>query len=212
MTRGTPAVTPKTGAIPEAGLFADAEAMLVEVLGRIRPADHEILLPPLVDGPGPARQTPLWTLVQQHVVADAGVPNVIAGVEHGPRVTVDLDGADPQAVIVAVTDAAVSAATAAPDAATRVRTPWGEMPTRDYLLRLAVDRSLLAHYVAAYLGSTACPLPEELARQLLELTAPDLASWRALGIFREPLAVPPLASRRDTFLLTAGHLPHPLGH
>jgi hypothetical protein len=47
---------------------------------------------------------------------------------------------------------------------------------------------------------------------MLELTQPDAAQWRALGIFREPMPVPDLASRRDTFLLTAGHLPHPLGH
>ena len=88
----------------------------------------------------------------------------------------------------------------------------GDLAARDYLLRLTVNRSLIAHYVAAYLGSTACPLPEELARPLWELTAPDAAAWRSLGVFREPLPIPELASWRDTFLRTAGHEPHPLGH
>ena len=76
-----------------------------------------------------------------------------------------------------------------------------------------MERSLLAHYVAAYLGSTACPLPEELARPLHELTGPDAAAWRRLGHFREPiLPLPPHVSWRDRFLLEAGHEPHPLGH
>lgn len=83
---------------------------------------------------------------------------------------------------------------------------------REYLLRATLARSLLAHYVAAYLGSTACPLPEELARPLHELTGPDAARWRRLGWFREPMPLPPHVSWRDRFLLEAGHLPHPLGH
>lgn len=202
--------------IPEAGLFADAEAMLVEVVGRIRPADRDILVPAWTDPPGPSQQTSLWALVEKNVVDDAGVPDVLAGVGAGsasrPPLDLDLDVAEPQAVIVAVADAAVAAAVAAPDGRAPVRTPHGPMTTPDYLLRLAVDRSLLAHYVAAYLGSTACPLPEVLARELLARTGQDAAAWRALGIFHEPLPVPHLASWRDTFLLTAGHLPHPLGH
>ena len=82
----------------------------------------------------------------------------------------------------------------------------------ELLLRATVARSLLAHYVAAYLGSTACPLPEELARPLWELTAPDAERWRGLGFFRDPMPLPDNVSWRDRFLLTAGHLPHPLGH
>ena len=84
---------------------------------------------------------------------------------------------------------------------------------RELLLRAAVARALLAHHVAtAALGSTACPLPEELARPLWELTGRDAAAWRALGWFREPLPLPPHVSWRDRFLRTAGHDPHPAAH
>lgn len=80
-----------------------------------------------------------------------------------------------------------------------------------HLLQACLERSLLAHYVAAHLGSTACPLSEELARPLWELTAPDAARWRERGHFRTPLPLPEHVSWRDRFLLTAGHEPHPFG-
>ena len=82
----------------------------------------------------------------------------------------------------------------------------------DELLRLTIERSLLAHYVAAFLGSTACPLPEELARPLSGLTAPHAQSWRERGYFRPPMPLPDHVSWRDRFLLDAGHEPHPAGH
>lgn len=200
----------------EAELFAFAEAVLVEVLGRIRKPDRDILLPPLSDLPGASEETELWSVVEQYAYDDACVPGVLAGDTAGvldrQELRRDLDGAEPQAVIVRVAEAASTAARAASDGDALVHASYGVVSTRHYLLRLTVNRSLVAHYVAAYLGSTACPLPEELARPMLELTQPDAAQWRALGIFREPMPVPDLASRRDTFLLTAGHLPHPLGH
>ncbi|MBC7374208.1 MAG: hypothetical protein H7323_09480, partial [Frankiales bacterium] len=63
---------------------------------------------------------------------------------------------------------------------------WSVPAAADDLLGATIERSLLAHYVAAFLGSTACPLPEELARPLWELTAPQAQSWRDRGYFRPP--------------------------
>lgn len=82
----------------------------------------------------------------------------------------------------------------------------------DDLLVTTIERSLLAHYVAAFLGSTACPLPEELARPLWELTQPDASLWRERGYFRPAMPLPAHVSWRDRFLLDAGHEPHPAGH
>jgi hypothetical protein len=73
-----------------------------------------------------------------------------------------------------------------------------------------MTRTFLAHDIAMALGSRACPLPEDLARGLLEETAPRAGHWRAAGFFREPLPFPPgHVSWRDQFLLTAGRDPHP---
>lgn len=186
----------------EAELFVSAETMLVEVLGRVRPQDEAIVLPPM--SPRSPRPVPIGQAVEEHVRADLELPGVLTG-QDLPHAGLDGD-------VAAAARQACDAAAAVADGDRLLDTTEGALTARDVLLRATLQRSLLAHYVAAYLGSTACPLPEELARPLWELTAPDAESWRGLGWFRAPMALPPHVSWRDRFLLTAGHEPHPLGH
>jgi hypothetical protein len=198
----------------EAELFVMAEQMLVEVLGRIRDDDLGIVLPPMSAGADvPAS---LHHVVMQQARADAWVPDLLDGRsphEPGRERYDDPLGCDRQATVARLADAACAAAGRVTDGAAVVHSLTGDVSTRDYLLRGTVERSLVAHYVAAYLGSTACPLPEELARPMWELTWPEAQSWRDRGIFREPmLPLPDHVSWRDRFLLCAGHPPHPLGH
>jgi hypothetical protein len=198
----------------EAELFVMAEQMLVEVLGRIRADDLEIVLPPMFAGAD--EPAPLREVVAQHLAADAWVPDLIAGrnpdAQSQDRYDGDLLPTEHQAAVIRLADAACAAAGRVTDGDAVVHGIRGDLPARDFLLRSTVERSLVAHYVATYLGSTACPLPEELARPLWELTAPQAATWQAMGMFREPLPLPDDVSWRDRFLLSAGHLPHPPGH
>ena len=187
----------------EAELFVMAEQMLVEVLGRIRPEDRDILLPPMF--PGADRPQLMRAAVEDCLRADALVPGIMLG-EAVARGHTEADG------VAGTAQAACEAARQVADGDAPVSTEHGEQSAREALLRWTLERSLLAHYVAAYLGSTACPLPEELARPLWTLTAPDAAAWRRLGHFREPMPLPENVSWRDRFLLDAGHEPHPLGH
>jgi hypothetical protein len=200
----------------EAELFVMAEQMLVEVLGRIREQDRDIVLPPLFATPGADQSAPLRRVVEQYARDDAWVPDLLTGRtinEVGrSRFDGDLLGDDPQASVTRIADAACAAARQVTDGDAVVHAADGDVSTRTYLQRITITRSLVAHYVATYLGSTACPLPEELARPLWEMTAPDAASWRSLGLFRDPLPLPENVSWRDRFLLSAGHAPHPLGH
>jgi len=192
--------------LPEAELFVMAEHMLVEVLGRIRDGDADIVIPPFYDPPSEHPARPIHDIVEQYVRDDAAVPDLLAGrtmQEIGPDRFVD---------IASVADAAIAAASKVTDGDAVVHTGAGDVSARTYLQRLTIDRSFVAHYVATYLGSTACPLPEELARPLWELTSPEAATLRSAGIFRDPLPLPEDVSWRDRFLLSAGHLPHPLGH
>ena len=188
----------------EAELFVMAEQMTVEVLGRVRPHDGGILLPPLL-GP-PARPRTISQASAGHAAEDALVPAVVSGQWSADTGMLAPPGPDDAA------QRACASVVALEDGDLVVPTPYGELTVRDYLLQATVARALLAHYVAAYLGSTACPLPEELARPLCELTFPDADRWRALGWFFAPMPLPPHVSWRDRFLLTAGHQPHPLGH
>ncbi len=200
----------------EAELFVMAEQMTVEVLGRVGPEHHHIVVPPwtTTTTPTDARAPKsLWQLVNGAVGDDLRLPVLLAGglVEAAvdPPAAV---GDELHARLATASAGAIAAVRRVVDGDAVVHTPDGDLSTRDHLARATVSRSLLAHYVAAYLGSTACPLPEELARPLWELTAPDAARWRSLGVFGEPMPLPDHVSWRDRFLLTAGHPPHPLGH
>jgi hypothetical protein len=199
--------------LAEAELFVMAEQMLVEVLGRIRDDDLAIVLPPMFAGAD--EPASLHRVVTQHAVADAWVPDLLDGQRPQDRGREGYDdplGSERQPTVVRLADAACMAAARVTDEVV-VHSVGGDVSIRDYLLGSTLERSLVAHYVAAYLGSTACPLPEELARPMWELTWPQAETWRDRGIFREPmLPLPDHVSWRDRFLLCAGHLPHPLGH
>jgi hypothetical protein len=183
----------------EAALFCMAEDMLVEVLSRIRPEDEDVVLPALhVRAPEPRT---LRVAVAEHLQDEAEVHRALTSGHEAP--------ADDVAATARWTCNAVAGVQ---DGDLLVPSDGRSVTVRSLLVRATVERTLLAHYVAAYLGSTACPLPEELARPLWELTSPDAEAWRRSGWFREPRPMPPHVSWRDRFLLTAGHPTHPVDH
>ena len=145
---------------------------------------------------------------------DAWVPDMLAGrtmAEVGPdKYDGDLLGTDAQAALTRIVEAACAAARTVADPEATVHCSFGDISTREYFLQLDIARSFLAHDIAMALGSRACPLPEELARPMYELTAPEAERWRSYGVFREPLPLPDgHVSWRDRFLLMAGRDPHP---
>ena len=202
--------------ILQAQLLVIAEQVLAEVLGRIRPQDSDIELPAMH---ARAPRASMADAVARHLDDDALLAAGLGGAPLAPA-----EGQDPVTAAARV----VCAAAEQVDDGTQLIDGSGGLidgrgglmddgggglePVNDLLLRAVLERALLAHYVAAYLGSTACPLPEELARPLWELTAPHAATWRARGYFRTPMPLPDHVSWRDRFLLEAGHEPHPLGH
>lgn len=200
--------------IREAELFVMAEQMLVEVLGRIRAEHRGIAIPPPFDMPDTGRPTPLRKVVAHYARDDSWVPDLLAGRridEVGrDRFDGDLLGADPHAGFARISEAACAAAREATDGEATVHSGDGDLPARNYLSRLTIARAFVAHDVAMHLGSTACPLTEELARGLWEGTEPVAHEWRELGIFGDPLPLPADVSWRDRFLLSAGRDPHPV--
>ncbi len=192
----------------EAELFVMAEQMLVEVLGRVREEDRQIVLPPMY--PGAMEPLAIERAIRRHLRQDVLLPGVLGG-----RAASEAPGFE--VTVAQAAEAAGAAARRVDDGdavvlVDAVMTGEAGLSARTFLLRATLERSLLAHYVAAYLGSTACPLPEELARPLWELTAPEASAWRARGYFRAPMPLPDHVSWRDRFLLEGGHEPHPLGH
>jgi hypothetical protein len=173
-----------------------------------------VVLPSLSDVPGADQPIPLPQAVARYARETAWVPHLLAGRtmdDVGPtRFDRDLLGDDPQAAVGRHSAEACAAARDVSDPDAVVHGPEGDVPAARYLRRLTVERCFLAHDIAIHLGSRACPLTEELARGLCELTQAEAASWRARGIFRESLPLPADVSWRDRFLLCAGRDPHPL--
>jgi hypothetical protein len=158
--------------------------------------------------PGADQPRPIRDLVAHYARDDAWVPDMLAGrtmVEVGPD---KYDGDLPE--LAQVVAAACAAARTVDDPAATVHCSFGDVDAREYLLQLIIARSFLAHDIAMALGSRACPLPEELARPMYEITAPEAERWRSYGVFRAPLPFPDgHVSWRDQFLLMAGRDPHP---
>jgi hypothetical protein len=200
--------------IREAELFVMAEEVLLEVLGRIRTEHRNIIVPPMFDMPGADRPRPVRALVAHYARDDAWVPDMLAGrtmAEVGPdKFDGDLLGTDARAALARIVEAACAAARTVTDPTATVHCGFGDVPTREYLLQLIIARCFLAHDIAMAIGSRACPLPEELARPMYEITAPEAERWRSYGVFRTPLPLPEgHVSWRDQFLLMAGRDPHP---
>ena len=200
--------------IREAELFVLAEEMLLEVLGRIRTAHRNIIIPPMFDMPGADQPKHIRELVAHYARDDAWVPDMLAGrtmAEVGPdKYDGDLLGTEPQAALARIVAAADAAARTVTDPDATVHCSFGDIPAREYFLQLNIARSFLAHDIAMGIGSRACPLPEELARPMYELTAPEAERWRSYGVFRTPLPLPEgHVSWRDRFLLMSGRDPHP---
>lgn len=198
--------------IGEAELFGQTELMLVEVLGRIREPDWTTVMRPMFDaGPLADGPHPMRVAVERYAVAQRALPDLLAGKPDDPPVG-DLLGDDPQVVIARLSAAARTAAGEVTDPGLVVHPRSGDVTAAEHLMRRTITHAFLAHEVAMHLGSTANPFPYALAQYLFDATAPDAAHWRQVGLFTEPLPLPPDVSIRDRFMLEAGRDPHALHH
>jgi hypothetical protein len=187
--------------IRDAELFVMAEDVLVEVIGRVRGEDRTIEMRPLADRDGDVAES-IRRRLARHVRDDLQVPDLLAGRE--PE--------DPGSIHEVLGDDAAGAARSAAQKASAAARDVDDESRADLLRRLTIERALLAHEIAMHLGSRACPLTEDLARGLCELTEPEAehARWVAEGLFRAPLTpFPDDVSWRDRWLMVTGRDPHP---
>lgn len=185
----------------DAELFVMAEDVLVEVIGRVRGEDRAIEMRPLAWRDGDVAE-PIRRRVGRHVRDDLQVPDLLAGQE--PQ--------DPGSIQAVLGEDAAGAARSAAEKASAAAREVDDESRAELLRRLTIERALLAHEIAMHLGSRACPLTEDLARGLCDLTEPEAehARWQADGLFREPLTpYPDDVSWRDRWLMVTGRDPHP---
>lgn len=187
--------------IRDAELFVKAEDVLVEVIGRVRGEDRTIEMRPLADRAGDVAES-IRRRVGRHVAGDLQVPDLLAG----------RDPQEPGSIHEVLGDNTAEAARSAAEKACAAAREVDDDGVATLLRRLTIERALLSHEIAMHLGSRACPLTEDLARGLCELTEPDAehARWKAEGLFRDPLLpLPADVSWRDRWLMVTGRDPHP---
>lgn len=177
-------------------LLGVAAHVLVEVAGRAGPADADVALDALLDTAGDPGPTTVVRALERHGRDDVALLALLGVAVEPPVAVLGPEGR------------AELARTAAAVRSALVGTAAGDADPR-CLLAATLRRCFLAHQLAFALGSTACPLPEELARPLLARTTGDAARWRVAGYFRAPLDVAPQASWRDRLLRATGRDPHP---
>jgi uncharacterized protein (TIGR03086 family) len=194
--------------IREAEIFVLADEAAVRVFSQIR--DWNTVLPPLFDMPGADQPVPLRQAVNHYAYDNSWVPDLLAGRtmdEVGrDKFDGDLLGDDPAGSLARIAAAAADAAREVADRDATVHCSYGDVPVWDYFWQLNVARTVAAHDVAALIG-VACPLSEELARDMWEGTAPSADMWRSFGIFRPAVSVADEAPWRDRFLALTGRRP-----
>ena len=159
--------------IREAELFVIAEKVLVEVVGRIRGAQWEIVLPPLLDR---TRSRPADLDAGRRRALRPGrrlgarpVGRAVHGAVGRDRFDGDLLGERPARRGHPIRRGGVRGRAVG----RRRRRPWctptgATSASGTTCSELTITRAFLAHEIAMHLGSRACPLTEELARGLCE--------------------------------------------
>ena len=196
--------------IREAELFVQADRLAVAVFGAVEGDGWSALLPPVFDMPGADAPRPVRAAVNHYAYDDAWVPDLLAGRtmdEAGrDRYDGDLLGDDPAAALAAISAAAVAAAEGVTDPDAVVHCSFGDCPADDYLWQLNIARTLGSHDVAALLGLP-WPVPEDLARGMVEGTAPTAEVWRSFGVYRAPVPGADHAPWPDRYLALTGRSP-----
>lgn len=88
-----------------------------------------------------------------------------------------------------------------------VDTSGGPVPATEYAWQMTMDLAVHGWDLARGLG-TDSRMPDELARSLHRVFAPQVAAWQGAGIFGAPVDVPDDAPPRDRLVALLGRDPH----
>jgi len=188
----------------EPNAFVLSEKALNAVIAQIRDDQWDMPADTLVSD----RSMTLREVVNGHAYDSAWVPDTLAGKtikEVGGKYDGDLLGDDPKAAYAKLSQAAIDAAQdlKPADWDRIVHLTYGDFPVREYLKHIAIYRGFRSYTIAKLIGVDTT-MPDELVDGLWEITIPDLADWRALGIFGPAIAVPEHSSKQTKLLAQAG--------
>lgn len=195
----------------ETDVFVMADRALLAVVGQIRDAQWDMVMPPeYATSAAPGGDITLREVITRHAYDDAWVPDMLAGrtmAEVGVHQWEgDLLGEDPKAAFASFVDTACAAAQALDDLQRTVHCSFGDYTAQEYLWQINGFRGLRAHDIATVIGADAM-LPAELVQGLWEELEPVADEWRTYGVFPARVDVPDHASAQDKLLALTGRQP-----
>jgi hypothetical protein len=165
----------------EPDVFVLSERALADVIDQIRDDQWDQRKPEWFATGGQGDAT-LREIVNYHAYDSAWVPDVLAGrtmAEVGDvfeHLKTDSVGYRPYS------EKAIAAASALDDPETIVHLSYGDFPAREYLKHVTSFRGFRAFDIAKWIGADT-RLPDDLVQGMWDEFVPEVAAWRAMGVF-----------------------------
>jgi hypothetical protein len=193
----------------ETAVFVLADQALLKVVNQIRDDQWAMEMPPEFLRRGQDAVT-LRTIINYHASDDAWVPDMLAGKTMDEVGKTKFDGdlldENQKGNFAKFVAAACAAAEALDDLDRTVHCSFGDFKAREYLWQVNSFRGLRAHDIAKVIGVDS-KLPDELVQGLWDELSPHAEEWRAMGVFKAKVEVPPTASLQDKLLGLTGRQP-----
>jgi uncharacterized protein (TIGR03086 family) len=199
--------------LTEADVFVLADLAVNRVVQQIRPDQWSMPIPdwfPLARAADRSTYD-LRKIVNYLAYDEAWVPATLNGQATDDHTGVpssmdeDLLGEDPAHEFQALADKALAAAKAT-DLDRIVHLSYGDFPAREYLKHITSFRGFRAHDIAKLIGADT-RLGDDLVQGMWDEFAPEIESWRAMGVFGPAVEVAPDAPLQDRLLALCGRDP-----
>ena len=198
-------------ALSEQEVFVLSERTLSNVIDHIQDHQWDQTTPDWFQT-GRQDKPTLREIVNYHAYDTAWVPAVLAGktiADVGSTFDGDLLGNDAKGSYRRYSEQAIAAALGLKDPEKMVHLSYGDYPAREYFKHITSFRGFRAYDIAQWIGIDTA-LPPELVQGLWDELLPEIETWRQIGVFGPPVAVPDDAPLQDRLLGMVGRDPKPL--
>ncbi|MGI8848504.1 MAG: hypothetical protein ACR2GX_09655 [Candidatus Dormibacteria bacterium] len=193
----------------EQDVFIRSEVALMDTIDQIRDEQWDQNKPAWFQTGGQG-DVSLRDIVNYHAFDSAWVPDVLAGrttAEVGETHAGDLLGDDPAGSYRSYGQKAIAAVEELDDPERNVHLSYGDFPAREDLKHITSFRGFRAYDIAKWIGVNT-QLPDDLVQGMWDEFAPEIESWRQMGVFGPAVTVPDDAPLQDRLLGLVGRDPY----
>jgi uncharacterized protein (TIGR03086 family) len=193
----------------EQDVFILAEQALADTIDEVGDSQWDEITPEWFQT-GRQGDVSLREIVNYHAYDSAWVPDVLAGRtidEVGDTYAGDLLGTQPKGRYRSYSEKAIGAARGLDDVDKTVHLSYGDFPAREYLKHITSFRGFRAYDIARWIGADT-QLPDDLVQGMWDEFAPEVETWRQMGVFGPAIPVPDDAPLQDRLLGLVGRDPY----